>query len=301
MTDAVERGIRELSLEVPSGWADYELLDSGGRAKLERYGPYTFVRPESQAGWRRGLPDEQWRRADAEFEATTGGDRGVWRWRRPAVDRWSMSYGDLRFWAQAAPFRHLGVFPEQAGQWDWIAGRVAAAGRPVNVLNLFGYTGLATLAAARAGARVTHVDSSRKVVGWARENQDASSLSERSVRWIVDDCLRYTAREARRGARYDGFILDPPRLGKGPGGEPWRLEHDLPRLLELCREISSSELLFVSLTVYAIRLSPVSLRNILEEFVGDLGGELTAGEMGLHERSRGRTLSLSIFARWARR
>jgi 23S rRNA (cytosine1962-C5)-methyltransferase len=294
-----ERQRPELILEVPDDWEDYELLDSGNRAKLERFGSFVFVRPEPQAGWRRSLPEEQWREADAEFRASSGGDRGSWRFRNQIDPRWQMCYGDLCFWARATPFRHLGVFPEQARQWDWIGEQVRGAGRPVNVLNLFGYTGLATLAAAQAGARVTHVDSSKKMVAWARENQALSSLEDRSIRWIVDDSMKFVAREARRGARYDGFVLDPPRLGRGPDGEQWRLEQHLPVLLDRCREIVSASPLFISLTVYAIRFSPVSLLNLLEDFVGGLAGTATTGEMGLPEVSAGRTLSQSIFARWS--
>lgn len=288
-----------IALCVVPGWDDYELLDSGEGAKLERFGRYTFVRPESQAAWRRGLPEDRWREADGEFHASSAGDRGVWRFRGDVADRWPMGYDRLRFWARATPFRHLGVFPEQAAQWDWIAARVRHAGRPVRLLNLFGYTGIATLAAAAAGAHVTHVDASKRTVTWAKDNQALSSLTDHSVRWIVDDVLAFVSREVRRGARYDGFVIDPPRMGRGPDGEQWRVEQGLPALLERCRRITSDSPLLVCLTMYAIRFSAISLHNVVQEFAGDLGGSVTAGEMAVRERSAGRVLSSAIFARWS--
>ena len=226
-----------INLLVPGNWADYELLDSGAGAKLERFGPYRFVRPESGAIWPRTLPEREWAAADGVFATADEEGAGRWEFRRPVDARWAMRYGDLRFWAQPTPFRHLGVFPEQASQWDWISGLIRAAGRPLRVLNLFGYTGLATLAAAAAGASVTHVDASQKAMAWARENQTLSGLADRPIRWLVDDALKFVRREVRREARYDGLIIDPPKFGRGPKGELWKLEESLPELLDACRSL----------------------------------------------------------------
>ena len=200
--------------------------------------------------------------------------------------RWTMRYGDLRFWAQPTPFRHLGVFPEQASQWDWLDGLIRTAGRPVKVLNLFGYTGLATLAAAAAGASVTHVDASQKAMAWARENQMLSGLADRPIRWLIDDALKFVRREVRREAHYDGLIIDPPKFGRGPKGELWKLEESLPELLDACRSLLSAQPRFVVLTVYAIRASAVGLQYLLEPVVAGHGGMIEVGEMGVAEPAR---------------
>jgi 23S rRNA (cytosine1962-C5)-methyltransferase len=286
-----------LLLDSPD-WTEYALLDSGHGSKLERFGPYTFVRPEPQAIWRPGLPEREWNAASAVFQRTDEHEGGVWHYRQTLRDRWPLRYKALRFWVQPTPFRHMGVFPEQANHWDWMAERIAGARRPVNVLNLFGYTGVASLAAAAAGASVTHVDASKKMVGWARENQTLSGLDERPIRWILDDVLKFVRREARRGARYDGFIVDPPPFGRGPKGEIWRLEESLPALLDSCHEIMSDTPLFAILTAYAIRTSALSLQHCLAEMVQGYGGTLDAGEMVITEQSQGRLLSTAIFARW---
>jgi 23S rRNA (cytosine1962-C5)-methyltransferase len=290
--------LTSLTLLAPAGWEEYDLLDSGGSAKLEKFGPYTFVRPEPQAVWRRALPASAWEQADGVFEPKADGDNGRWRFRRAIEPRWVMRHGGLRFWAQPTPFRHLGVFPEQASQWSWVRNLVSVAGRPVSVLNLFGYTGLLSLAAAAAGARVTHVDASKKTMAWARENQALSELTDAPVRWIVDDALKFVQREGRRGARYDGIILDPPKYGRGPNGEVWRLHESLPLLLDSCRLILSDEPLFVILCTYAIQSSALSLHFALAETMEGRGGAVTSGELVLVERSAGRVVSSAIFARW---
>jgi 23S rRNA (cytosine1962-C5)-methyltransferase len=193
----------------------------------------------------------------------------------------------------------MGVFPEQAAHWDWMRGRIDAARRPVKVLNLFGYTGVASLAAASAGANVTHVDASKKTIGWARENQTLSHLDDRPIRWILDDALKFVRREVRRGAQYDGFIIDPPPFGRGPKGEIWRIEESLPELLNECRQLFTPEPLFVVLTAYAIRFSALSLYYLLSEMVANYDGTLSGGETVIAERSTGRLLSTAIFARWS--
>jgi len=288
----------DLQLVQSPDWTDYELLDSGDGEKLERYGPYRLIRPEVEAIWKRALPVSEWDAAHAVFQPTGEEHGGHWQYRRTVEPRWKMSYKNLRFWVQPSASRHLGVFPEQASQWDWTAQQIRAASRPVRVLNLFGYTGLASLAAAQAGAQVTHVDASKKVIGWARENQDLAGLSDLPIRWILDDALKFVRREARRGARYEGLILDPPKFGRGPKGEVWEFYKLLPALLSDCRAILSDRPVFVVLTAYAVKASAVTLHYALEEMLHGHSGLVTSGEVVLTERSAGRLLSLAIFSRW---
>jgi len=280
-------------------WKDYELLDSGGGAKLERYGPYTFIRPEHQAVWKPALAASHWQHADAIFQSTGEESGGHWKFNRPVEATWTMRYKDLRFQVQANPSRHMGVFPEQASHWDWLRTQIQVAGKPIRVLNLFGYTGLATLAAAQAGAEVTHVDASKKAIQWARINQSSSGLNERPIRWLVDDADKFVQREARRGEKYQGLILDPPKFGRGPSGQVWEFFDSLPDLLQNCRAILDDNPVFVILTAYAIRASALSIHFALKEMLSGLPGEVTSGELTLPERSAGRILSLAIFSRWS--
>jgi len=288
----------EIRLVTSSDWQDYELLDSGAGRKLERYGPYRFDRPEAQAVWQPALSVGVWEAAHAVFHPTGEESGGRWQFRQSIPQEWTMQYKGLRFLAHAAASRHMGVFPEQAAHWDWIGELAGTAGRPVRVLNLFGYTGLASLAAAQAGAQVTHVDASKKSLGIARQNQALSGLVDRPVRWLVDDALKFVQRERRRGARYDGLLLDPPKFGRGPSGQVWEFFEGLPGLLQDCRALLSDDPLFVLLTAYAIRASALSVAYALGEMVAGLGGELEAGELALPEKSAGRLLSMAIFARW---
>jgi 23S rRNA (cytosine1962-C5)-methyltransferase len=288
----------QLDLLTSPDWVDYALLDSGGGNKLERYGPYTFVRPEHQAIWQPALPPGQWQAAHAVFQATGEESGGRWQFNKPVEPSWVMQYKGLKFQAQASASRHMGVFPEQAAHWDWLGELIRSAGRPVNVLCLFGYTGLATLAAAQAGARVTHVDASKKAIALARQNQTLSGLEERPIRWLVDDVEKFVRREVRRGAQYDGLILDPPKFGRGPEGQVWEFFEALPGLLQDCRSLLSPRPSFAVITAYAIRASALSLYYPLAEMVAGLGGRLSTGELGLIERSAGRLLSTAIFARW---
>lgn len=290
--------IKQLEL-LCSRWKDYELLDSGGGFKLERYGPYTFVRPEPQAIWQPAWPAERWNEAHATFETTRSESGGKWQYHLPVEPYWHMQYKGLRFKVQTTGGRHLGVFPEQAVHWDWINQLVKSAGYPIQALNLFGYTGLATLAAASAGARLTHVDASRKAVRWGQENQSLSGLAERPIRWIVDDAYKYVLRENRRGVKYDGLILDPPRFGRGPKGQVWEFFDLLPPLLAACREVLTQKPVFIVLTAYAVPTSSLSLVNILKEYFGNIGGSFSAGELVLPEKSGGRSLPMALFARWA--
>ena len=256
--------------------------------------------------WGRTLPQKDWVAADATFQPTNEENGGHWTFKRKdhGLDRWEMKYDldggpALRFWAMTTAGRHLGVFPEAAPHWELIAASIKNAGRSdLSVLNLFGYTGLATLAAACAGARVTHVDASRKSVTWARENQSLSGLGDRPIRWIVDDALKFVEREARRGARYDGIVLDPPKFGRGPKGEVWEAYKSLPRLLKSCASILSERPLFVILTAYAVKASAIHIAEALSEIISHSKGSMELGELVTPERSAGRLLSQAVFARW---
>jgi 23S rRNA (cytosine1962-C5)-methyltransferase len=290
----------KILLQTSPGWEDYELVDSGGGWKLERYGRYLLKRPEPEAVWRPALPEKAWNGAAAQFKPSNEENGGHWHTLRPVDERWVMRYRGLRFWTSLSASRHVGVFPEQAGQWDWLTGQIQSAGRELQVLNLFGYTGLATLAAAAAGARVTHVDASKKVIGWARENQSLSGLEDRPIRWIVDDALKFIQREARRGAGYDGLILDPPKFGRGPKGEVWEFYKLLPELLQACRQVLSKEPRFIVLTAYAVKASGLTLHYAIDEVMRGYSGQTEAGEVVLQESSGGRLLSMAIFGRWSR-
>ncbi len=284
-------------------WAEYELLDSGAGQKLERFGEFMLVRPEPQARWRAKLPTQRWTAADGEFVKTKDEQQGTWKFRKPIPARWTMRRKNLKFWVQPAPSGHVGVFPDQACHWDWMAEMTRRAAGPVKVLCLFGHTGLATLAAAVAGAEVTHVDASRKAVAWARENQSLAGLSERPIRWVVEDALTFVRREARRGNQYDAMVLDPPRFGRGPVGEIWKLVESLPELLEACGKALSASPVFVLLNVYAtvltqgrIEKEAQALRACLKKMLRDLRVAITAGQLAL-EDAGGRRISASVFAR----
>jgi 23S rRNA (cytosine1962-C5)-methyltransferase len=283
-----------------SGWEDYALIDYGEGRKLERYGRYRIDRPEEQALGSRRLAPAEWARADAVF--TGAGDEdgaGRWRYRQPVGETWPMRYRDVSFLGRFTAFRHVGVFPEQETHWDWIASRARAAGRPLKVLNLFGYTGLASFVAAEAGATVTHVDASRKAIGWARENQALSGMEALPVRWICDDAMKFAEREERRGSRYDGIILDPPKFGRGPKGEVWELFEHLPAMMRLCRRLLSDDPRFLILTAYSIRASFVAIDELAAEVLQGLGGALESGELVIREEGGGRLLSTSLFSRWS--
>lgn len=285
-------------LESPH-WKDYELLDSGDGLKLERFGAYRFVRPEIQAMWKRTLPESVWRDAHGVFQPTSEESGGHWDLKKKVAEKWGMSYAGIKFWAMTTPGRHLGLFPEVAAHWDWLSNLIAKAGRPAKVLNLFGYTGLASLMAAAAGASVTHVDASKKSVTWARDNQTLSGLEEKPIRWIVDDALKFVQREGRRGVKYDGIILDPPKFGRGPKGEVWEVYESLPELLAACRAVLSAEPLFVVATMYAVRASAVHLHQTVSEMMSPFKGSVDAGELVTRESGQqGRLLSQAVYARW---
>lgn len=289
----------QIELLTSPDWVDYELLDSGNGEKLERFGPYQIVRPEPEAIWSPQISRKNWDEASALFKPTPEENGGHWIERKKIPPRWTMQYKDLKFWTQLSASKHLGVFPEQAVQWDWITTQIQDAKRPVKVLNLFGYTGLASLAAAKAGAQVTHIDASRKVVSWASENQQLSNLSEQPIRWIVDDVMKFVQREARRGSFYDGIILDPPKFGRGPKGEVWEFYKILPTLLEACRQILCTDPIFLLLTAYAVKASSLTLYYGVQEIMQKYAGTTSVGEVLLAEKSGKRAISMAIFARWS--
>lgn len=290
----------ELHLLVPPPWSDYELLDSGNGAKLERFGPYTLVRPETQAIWKPNLPEREWQRADATFEKSRGGDDGPgsWQTRRQLPDQWQLHYNNLRFWVRLTPFRHTGVFPEHSAQWAWMS-RLIASRQNASVLVLFGYTGLSSIYAAAAGARVTHVDASKPSVLWAQSNQQLSGLAERPIRWLIDDVGKFVAREIRRGSRYDLILMDPPVFGRGPKGEIWRLHEQLPELVGQCVELLSERPLGVLVSAYATNMSALTLSNVLDAELSDRAGKTSAGELALREQQSGRLLPTAIYACWS--
>ncbi len=290
----------EITLLHSPDWQDYELLDSGNGRKLERYGEIVLSRPETEAVWEPALPEKEWKKAAANFVPSAEENGGHWVAVRQLPEQWSMTYKGLHFTVQTTNSRHLGVFPEQANHWDWVGEQIRKAQRPLKVLNLFGYTGLASLAAAQAGAMVTHLDASRKVVNWARENQALSGLEERPIRWIIDDAVKFVQREGRRGAAYDGIILDPPKFGRGPKGEVWEFYKFLPELLRGCQQLLSSQPVFIVLTAYAVKASSLTMYYAMNEMLKKQPGSLQAGEIVLDEKSAGRMLSTAVFARWSR-
>lgn len=318
---------------VTRAWPDYALLDSGHGRKLERYGRFTVVRPEPQCWWSPRDP-EAFERADAVFDPQQDEeDAGRWRFSRAAVDAFPLAWRDVRFTGRFTPFRHLAFFPEQAANWEWLDGRIRAlrssspkggsapdlrSSSPTGgsapslrssspkgdsapkILNLFGYTGVASLAAAAAGAEVTHVDASKKSVNYARENAELSGMADRPIRWIVEDARKYAAREVRRGSKYHGIILDPPKYGRGPTGEVWRLFEDLPGLLRDCAALLADDAAFLLLNAYAARISGLSLAHLTAEALEGRGGRIDWGELALSEDGPdARAIGLSFFARWS--
>ncbi|MFP5330096.1 MAG: class I SAM-dependent methyltransferase [Alphaproteobacteria bacterium] len=284
----------ELITLVADPWPDWGLIDCGDGRKLERYGPVRVVRPEPQAMW--APATEDW---DPDATFVPGSDEeggGRWVHHRRVPREWALSRGAVRFHASLTPFRHLGFFPDMAPQWDWMRERSADA----EVLNLFGYTGVGTLLLSDAGARIVHVDASKKSVEYGKANAELSGMADRPIRWIVDDATKFTAREVRRGRRYDGILLDPPKFGRGPNGEVWRLEENLAPLLADCRKLLDADSHFLVLTVYAMRMSALAIGELVAQVLGDLGGVVEMGEMAVREKSRGLLLPTAIFARWSR-
>lgn len=274
-----------------SGWEDYELLDSGDGYRLERFGAYSIAKPDPQAIWQRRLSSEKWLAADAIYE------KDGWIRRRVVPEQWLLTYKNISFHARLTPFKHTGIFPEQHLHWDFISRSITESKREIKVLNLFGYTGLATLIAAAAGAHVTHVDASKPAIAWARENQAASKLEDKPIRWILDDAVKFVQREVRRGNTYEGIIMDPPVYGHGPTGEIWDFPKSFPELLKLCSQVLSPQPLFVIANAYAISASALMLESVMRDSLKT--GTIEVGELALKERGFERLLSTGIFARWS--
>jgi len=270
---------------------NYELIDSGDGRRLERFGDYILDRPDPEVLWKKALSEAEWKQADAFFK-----DRWV---KNNVPEKWQMEHSRIKFWVRLAPFKHTGVFPEQSKQWEWINLQISkSTNLQINILNLFAYTGIASLFAAKAGANVTHVDASKPAITWANENRDLNGMQSSPIRWIVDDAIKFTEREAKRGITYDAIIMDPPVYGHAPNGEPWDFNKDFPRLLDNCRKILSDNPLFVLVNAYAISSSSITLANTLQGYFGDLGGNIENGELTLKEASAGRLLSTGIWAKW---
>ena len=282
---------------IADNWKDYAVLDCGGGEKIERWGSQTLQRPDPQAIWARDKDCKAWNRPNAIYHRSNAGG-GRWEIRK-LPEQWAIHYGDLTFQLKPMSFKHTGLFPEQAVNWDWFSGLIHNAGRPVKVLNLFAYTGGATVSAAAAGAAVTHVDASKGMVGWAKENAASSGLSDKPIRWLVDDCVKFVEREIRRGNHYDAIIMDPPSYGRGPSGEVWKIENELYPLIEECMKILSDKPLFFLINSYTTGLSAQVLINVLSMTVGrKYGGKITADEIGLTMKSNNLVLPCGISGRW---
>lgn len=287
-----------LSTLVGEPWEDYGLVDSGAGRKLERYGAYRFIRPEPQAMWEPATTD--WDAHGSFIPASDEDGGGRWHFDRPVpAAGWPLAWKEAHFQASCTPFRHLGFFPDMAPVWQWAREQLHGVKEP-QFLNLFGYTGVGTLALSATGAQCVHVDASKKSVAQARTNAALSGMDSNPVRWIIDDAAKFVSREVRRGRRYDGILLDPPKYGRGPDGEIWRLEEDLPRLIADCRNLIDENSRFLFLTVYAVRMSALAIGELLRAHLGDLPGRIECGELTVREEARGLLLPTAIWARWTR-
>lgn len=281
-----------------SNWKDYELLDCSSGERLERWGNVTLIRPDPQVIWKTPKKHPAWRRADAVYHRSSSGG-GNWEIKNKIPSFWSIGYGDLNFNVKTMGFKHTGIFPEQAVNWDYTADLIKNAGRPVKVLNLFAYTGGATVACLKAGAEVVHVDASKGMVQWAKENAVASGVADRKVRWIVDDCVKFVQREIRRGNKYDIIIMDPPSYGRGPGGEIWKLENEVYSFVELCSQVLSDNPIMVLINSYTTGLSPAVMQYILGALIKPkFGGVVESDEIGLPVTQTGMILPCGASAIW---
>ena len=285
-------------MRVADKWQEYKIIDTSSGDKLESWGGVTLVRPDPQIIWKTPKKTNMWEKADAVYHRSSKGG-GEWEYKRKLPESWQISYGDLRFVIRPTGFKHTGLFPEQAVNWDLMAGLIKNAGRPIKVLNLFAYTGGATLACANAGASVSHVDASKGMVAWARENAAASSLTDKPIRWLVDDCEKFVRREIRRGNFYDAVVMDPPSYGRGPGGEVWKLEDSVFDLVSLCAGVLSDKPLFFLLNSYTTGLSPSVMAYILSSVLTPrFGGGTSADEIGLMVESSKMPLPCGSTAIW---
>ena len=277
-------------------WKDYEVLDTSGGEKLERWGDYLLVRPDPQVIWNTPKDLPGWRKMNGHYYRSSKGG-GEWEF-FDLPKQWEIAYKDLRFNLKPFSFKHTGLFPEQAVNWDWFSDKIKNAGRPVKVLNLFAYTGGATLAAAAAGAAVTHVDASKGMVNWAKENAKSSGLEAAPIRWLVDDCMKFVEREIRRGNHYDGIIMDPPSYGRGPKGEIWKIEDSIYDFIKLCTQILSDAPLFILVNSYTTGLAPAVLTYMLSTELKRFGGHVDSQEIGLPVTKTGLVLPCGASGRW---
>ncbi|MBR1392234.1 MAG: class I SAM-dependent methyltransferase [Ruminococcus sp.] len=285
-------------MRIAENWKDYKIIDTSNGDKLESWGGRLLVRPDPQIIWHTEHKTDLWDKADAVYHRSSKGG-GEWEYRRRLPESWEISYRDLKFIIRPTGFKHTGLFPEQAVNWDLMSDMIKSAGRPIKVLNLFAYTGGATLACAAAGAQVSHVDASKGMVQWARDNAAASSLSDKPVRWLVDDCEKFVKREIRRGSFYDAVVMDPPSYGRGPGGEVWKLEDSVYELVKTCADVFSDKPLFFLLNSYTTGLSPSVMAYILHEVITPrYGGAVTADEIGLPVEKAGMPLPCGSTAVW---
>ena len=284
----------EIAITKPS--SGYSLLDSGNDEKLEQYGEFIFRRPDPQALWSKHFTDKDWSRAHASFARE--GKKGDWDLKKNLPERWPIEFSDLKFWIRPTSFKHTGLFPEQSTNWDWMRAVIKKSKHPVSVLNLFGYTGGASLACAQAGAEVCHVDGSKVAIQWGKDNAALSGLADKPIRWILDDARTFVKREIKRGRKYDGIILDPPAFGHGPNKELWKIEEHLVDLLKLCREVMSDEPVFFLINGYASGYSAIAYENNLHELFKT--GNFAKGELTIAEKDSERLLPCGIFARWSK-
>ncbi len=286
-------------LIMANNWKDYQIIDAGNGEKLERWKNIVLRRPDPQAIWPADTKTSNWQNADAVYNrSSTGG--GSWTFNKKMPERWTVDYNGLSFYIKPTGFKHTGLFPEQAANWDWIMDKIKKANRPIKVLNLFAYTGGATCAASFAGAsEVCHVDASKGMVAWAKENAELSGLSDNKIRYIVDDCFKFVQREIRRGNRYDAVIMDPPSYGRGPNGEIWKFEDELTKLLEITKDILSEDPLFLLLNSYTTGLSATAIENMLKLIiVKEKGGYVKSGEIGIPVKRDDLILPCGIYGRW---
>lgn len=284
---------------IADNWKDYEVLDTSSGEKLERWGDYFLVRPDPQVIWNTPKHDKKWFKPNGHYHRSNKGG-GQWQFFN-LPEQWTINYKDLTFNLKPFSFKHTGLFPEQATNWDWFSEKIRNAGRPVKVLNLFAYTGGATLAALNAGAHVTHVDASKGVVAWAKENATSSGLIDKPVRWLVDDCVKFVEREIRRGNKYDGIIMDPPSYGRGPKGEIWKIEESVFPFIELCSKILSDDPLFFLINSYTTGLQPAVLNYMINTaIVSKFGGHVEADEIGVNVSSNVLVLPCGASGRWSK-
>jgi len=295
--------MNNLSIQITKPGEGYELLDSGNNEKLERFGDVVLSRPDPQALWHKRLDEKEWKKANAFFTRDVEGAEWNFKDAENVAKKWSIDIAGLKFWIKPTAFKHTGIFPEQSTNWEWLRGRIEEKrmkNEELEVLNLFGYTGGATMACAKAGAKVVHIDSSKSAVTWARENAELSGLADMPIRWIVEDARLFVEREIKRGRKYDGIIMDPPAFGHGPDSEIWKIEEHFLTLIENCKQLLSDKPLFFLINGYSAGYSAVAYENNLLDLKAKFGGEIEKGELAIQESGKdGRLLPAGIFARWS--